>query len=123
MSTNKIDQARLQGMSYALRIIKEKGIEEFEKELRYRDKNGIGIPVKADEVNKNFHKVTDQMIKLTLTASCAVLLDEFDFTHDDLVRFRDRYELKSACIGESYASWQDYIDILQNEAGITITLA
>ena len=110
-------------MSYALRIIKEKGIEEFEKELRYRDKNGIGIPVKADEVNKNFHKVTDQMIKLTLTASCAVLLDEFDFTHDDLVRFRDRYELKSACIGESYASWQDYIDILQNEAGITITLA
>lgn len=119
---NKTDTARLQGMQYAVRIIKEKGLDEFEKELRFRNRNGIGIPIKAEEVNRNYHKIIDRMITLTLTASCAVLLDEFDFTHDDLERFRDRYETKSACIGDNYASWQDFIDILAEEAGITVSL-
>lgn len=119
---NKTDSARIQGMQYAARVIKEKGLDEFTKELKYRDRSGIAIPIKAEEVNRNFHKIIDQMITLTLTASCAVLLDEFDFSHDDLQRFRDRYELKSACIGDNYASWQDFIDILAEEAGITVSL-
>ena len=119
---NKIDTARLQGMQYAVRIIKEKGLEEFEREMKFRNKNEIAIPIKAEEVNRNFFKVIDQMVTLTLTASCAVLLDEFDFSHDDLQRFRDRYEMKSACIGDNYASWQDFIDILAEEAGITVSL-
>ena len=122
MALNKIDSARIQGMAYALRIIKEKGIEEMEKELRYRNASGISLPIKAEEVNKNYKQIIDQMITLTLTAACVTLLDEFEFTFEDLLRFRDHYERKSACIGERYATWQDFLDILKEEAGITVTL-
>lgn len=122
MSLNKIDLARLQGMAYALRVIKESGVEEFEKELKLRAASGIAIPIKAEEINRNYKKIVNMVLSLTLTASCVVLLDEFDFKHEDLERFRDHYERKSACIGENYATWQDFIDILREEAGIFISL-
>lgn len=44
MGNNKEESARREGMAYALRIAKEKGIEALEKELEFR--NITNIPIK-----------------------------------------------------------------------------
>ena len=38
-------QGRTEGMELALRIAKDKGIEELEKEVRFRQKTGISLNV------------------------------------------------------------------------------
>lgn len=45
-------QGRTEGMELALRIAKDKGIEELEKEVRFRQKTGISLNVTRQELNK-----------------------------------------------------------------------
>ena len=47
MRNNKEESARREGMAYALRIAKEKGIEALEKELEFR--NITNIPIKVSK--------------------------------------------------------------------------
>ena len=51
MGNNKEESARREGMAYALRIAKEKGIEALEKELEFR--NITNIPIKISGRRQN----------------------------------------------------------------------
>lgn len=50
-------QGRTEGMELALRIAKDKGIEELEKEVRFRQKTGISLNVTRQELNKASNKI------------------------------------------------------------------
>ena len=50
-SRNKEMQARTEGMAYALRIAKEKGIEELEKEIKFRNLTGISLNLSRKDLN------------------------------------------------------------------------
>ena len=50
-SINKEMQARTEGMTYALRIAKEKGLEELEKEIKFRNLTGISLNLSRKDLN------------------------------------------------------------------------
>ena len=50
MGNNKEESARREGMAYALRIAKEKGIEALEKELEFRNITNIPIKISKGQV-------------------------------------------------------------------------
>ena len=38
-------KGRTEGMEFALRLVKDKGIEELEKEIKFRNRTGISLNV------------------------------------------------------------------------------
>ena len=50
---SKLDQymqGRTEGMEFALRLAKDKGIEELEKEVRFRNRTGVSLNLTRQEI-------------------------------------------------------------------------
>ena len=112
-----LDSARLQGMQYALRRINETGLDEFEKELKWRSSVRIGVNLRPQELIESWQKI---QTKLDATMRCMAILtlhDEFDFDREELQRFVSRWNLKAECLLENYAKWDDYIRLVEEITG------
>lgn len=114
------DQARLDGMAYALKQIKAEGIEAFERELRMRGRRDLAIPISQQDLIAGSQRIKEMTLDTVLTMSVAVLHDEFDFGKVRCKRFCDRYNSKSQCLLEDLASWQDYTDMIKQELDLEI---
>lgn len=119
---NKEEQARREGMAYALRIAKEKGIDALEEDLKMR--NTIGLPVGVDRKalnqfteNVKFNTVDTMVILMAVT-----LHDEFGFGEKRVQRAIDRFMFKANCLDEDYTTWQEQIEILKEELGIELSI-
>lgn len=120
--TSKEEQARLQGMSYALRVAKEKGIDGLEQELKRRQAYNIPIRISNKELQEFTTNAKNMMLDTILILASVTLHDEFGFGHDRLNRFKERFNFKAECIGDSFTDWQDQIDILKEECGLEYSI-
>ena len=119
---DKEEQARREGMAYALRIAKEKGLDALEEDLKMR--NAIGLPVGVDRKalnqfteNVKFNTVDTMVILMAVT-----LHDEFGFGEKRVQRAIDRFMFKANCLDEDYTTWQEQIEILKEELGIELSI-
>ena len=120
--TSKEEQARLQGMSYALRVAKEKGIDGLEEELKRRQAYNIPIRISNKELQEFTDNAKNMMLDTILILASVTLHDEFGFGHDRLNRFKERFNFKAECIGDDFTDWQDQIDILREECGLEYSI-
>ena len=122
MSKSKEEQARREGMSYALRYAREHGLDALEEDLRKR--GAYNIPVRIDD--KALKEFTDNaknmMLDTILILASVTLHDEFGFGKKRLEQFKKRFNFKAECIGEDFASWQDMIEILRDECGLEYSI-
>lgn len=119
---NKEEEARRSGMAYALKIAKEKGVEELEKELRFRNITKAPLMVPKSEVDRFCAEVKNNCVTTFKVMTMLVLHDEFGFGQKRLEQFQERFMLKTECITEDYATWQDYQDILNEECRMKIDM-
>lgn len=120
--TSKEEQARREGMSYALRYAKEHGLEALEQDLKKRGAYNIPIRISDKELKEFTDNAKMMLLDAVLILSSMTLHDEFGFGKERLSRFIERFNQKAECIGEDYTSWQDQIDILKEECGIEFQL-
>lgn len=120
--TSKEEQARLQGMSYALRVAKEKGIDGLEQELKRRQAYNIPVKISNKDLQEFTTNAKNMMLDTILILASVTLHDEFGFGHDRLNRFKERFNFKAECIGEDFTDWQDQIDILREECGLEYSI-
>ena len=120
--TSKEEQARREGMSYALKVAKEKGIDGLEEELKRRQAYNIPIRISNKELQAFTDNAKNMMLDTILILASVTLHDEFGFGHDRLNRFKERFNFKAECIGEDFTDWQDQIDILREECGLEYSI-
>lgn len=120
--TSKEEQARREGMSYALKVAKEKGIDGLEEELKRRQAYNIPIRISNKELQEFTDNAKNMMLDTILILASVTLHDEFGFGHDRLNRFKERFNFKAECIGDSFTDWQDQIDILKEECGLEYSI-
>lgn len=106
-------EARMNGMDYALRRIKEIGIDEFEKELEWRGRKNYSVHITSREAIN----AAEQAYKHIRIGALITLYDEFDFDKKMLDRFNERYNDKMDSLNKGYVNWGDYEDIIVNEIG------
>lgn len=117
-----MQQYRTDGMEYALRIVKEKGIEALEKEVKVRTWSGISLRITAEEINEASEKIKHMVLDTMTIMTVLTLHDEFGFGRKRIQQFLDRFTLKAECILEDYATWQDYQGIIRKELGFDLNL-
>ena len=113
-------RGRTEGMELALRIAKDKGIEELEKEVRFRSRTGISLNLTRQEIASGSEKIKNMMFDTMMAMSLMVLHDEFEFGKKRLERFQKRFAEKALCLSEDYCDWIDIIDALEEETGIKL---
>lgn len=121
----KVDReamARLDGMDYALRRIKSIGIEEFEKELRNRNKSGMSLPLDNKQMQKELQKHQSAVLEFSLVLALATLHDEFGFGEKRAKKFRDLYMTGVDYINQGYAYLEEYKQGIKEQLGIEVNL-
>lgn len=99
---SKLDQymqGRTEGMEFALRLAKDKGIEELEKEVRFRNRTGVSLNLTRQEIAAGSDKIKNMTFDTMLAMSLMTLRDEFTFGKKRLERFKDRFTEKSCISG------------------------
>lgn len=117
---SKVDEmntARLQGMDYAFRQIKKEGLDEFEKELRWRMNHGISLRLTQKELDKSSMEFKQQFVAMTVCVAILVLHDEFGFGKKRLKQFENRYNVKSESLLSDYVNWDDYVGLVSEITG------
>lgn len=118
----KEDNARLDGMAYALKQIKANGVEAFEKELAMRGRRGLAIPVSQADLMAGSQRIKEMTLDTVLTLAVATLHDEWQFGKKRCKRFADRYSLKAACLADNLVSWDDYTQMIKDELDLKIEI-
>lgn len=116
------EQARREGMAYALRVAKEKGIDGLEAELRFR--NATKLPTAVDRAicDECLDEIKVNVLDTVIVLMAATLYDEFDFGQKRVQRAIDRFEEKAECMSEGYCSWQDHIKMIKDNMGIELRI-
>lgn len=109
-----LNDARLQGMAYALNRIREIGAEEFDKEMAWRTRGTITAVMTPQEILENQRHVRlayDLILRALMIVS---LHDEFDFGQQRLDRLFKRYNLKASCLEERYVTWGEIMNLAKD---------
>ncbi|WP_331654029.1 hypothetical protein [Anaerotignum propionicum] len=115
-------KGRNDGLALALKIVKEGGIEALEKEVKFRGVTNIHTPLAQKDLEKALAPIKEHTIKTILAMSIHVLYDEFDFRTARLSRFRERFNLKVACLLDDLVSWDDIVKDIEKKTKIVIAL-
>ena len=121
-SRNKEMQARTEGMAYALRIAKEKGIEELEKEIKFRNLTGISLNLSRKDLNTASEKIKEMTMDTFTILTVAVLHDEFGFGERRCQRFIDLLISLAECMIDDFCTWDDYIQTIKEELKLELQI-
>lgn len=113
---------RSAGMILAYDIVKEGGIEALRKEIRFRNISGINVGISQKELDDQTDKIKKRTLDTVLVMAVAVLRDEFNFGKKRCSRFIERFNKKADCLMVDMASWDDYIQMIQEEIGIELVI-
>lgn len=111
---SKEEIGRREGMAYAYKLVKEKGIEALEEDLRMRNIYNIPIRVTKDDLKK----VDERLISFILLETLVTLRDYFGFGRQRALKFKDCFEKKCQLIAEDWTNWADQAWIVATELGI-----
>lgn len=120
MGRDKIYEARIQGMHYALAQIQKNGVEDFKEELAWRQSFGVKILQTEKELKDYADTIIDRSMQVILVFAVAVLHDEFGFGEKRCRQFIERFNLKTSCLAEDYLSWDEQVQIVEEELGIHV---
>ena len=116
---DKEEQARREGMAYALRIAKEKGIDALEEDLKMRNATNIPIGLTKKVIDKWCNGMKAQTIDSIGILAMVTLRDGFGFGTKRLNKFRDIFNNKTECLmNPDWTTWEDQLEILKEECGI-----
>lgn len=118
----EIEQARRDGMGYALRIAREKGIKGLEDEIRFRNISRVSVAMSTKEYIELREKMGKKISQVVLTLSEITLRDEFGFGKSRLEKFADRLNEKAGCVAEGYTTVEEQLEILEKETGMLAKL-
>ena len=109
-------------MAYALKVAKEKGIEGLEEELRFRNALRMPIGFSRKDCDECIDRIKINVVDTVTIMAAITLRDEFGFGRERIQRFTDRFNFKTDCLLEDYATWDDNIQILKDECGLDYVL-
>lgn len=114
----ELEQARRDGIGYALGIVREKGIEGLEEEIKFRNISRVSVAMSGKEYIELRENLGKKITQVVLTLAEITLRDEFGFGKARLEKFADRLNEKADCIAKGYTTVEEQLEILEKETGM-----
>ena len=115
---NKEYQARMDGMLFAHKIVKEQGLEALTKEIKMRNILKLDLWARKGEIEEAHNNIATNCYQTVLVTMLYTLHDAFGFGKSRLHKFKDAFDKYTEDIvnldrwGEHYASFQEYAKFL-----------
>lgn len=119
---SQYEQARRDGMAYALKIAEEGGVEALREEMRLRNYTKAPIGMEKKYLNEFADNCKHAIVSTVKIAALMALRDEYEFGSKRLIRFLDRFESNCESIMGGWAEWMDFVDTLKAETGLDLTV-
>ena len=122
--SSKEFEARMQGMLYAHKIAKERGLDELEKEIKLRGILKLDIWADKKEVDELYDTLSTNLYQHMLATVMYSLNREFGFGKDRLMRFKREFDrnvkmlMKLDWMGEHYTTFEDWGIELNQKFGL-----
>lgn len=122
--SNKEFEARMQGMLYAHKIAKERGLDELEKEIKLRGILKLDIWADKKEVDALYDTLSTNLYQHMLVTIMYSIHREFGFGRDRLMRLKKEFDknvkmlLKLDWMGEHYTTFEDWGIELNQKFGL-----
>lgn len=120
MKISKEEQARRDGMAYALKVAKEKGIDGLEDEIKRRGCSIAPCTISQKELNELKKNISDNAIVSITAMSAYVLRWKFGFGDKRINRFKDYVNDLADSIVRNYLTVDDILEELKNDYGIDL---
>lgn len=115
---SKEEQARREGMAYALRFAREKGLDALEADLKMRNAIDLPLMVSKADLDKFSDNVKYNTVLYVKILMAVTMHDEFGFGNKRIKQMFERFDNKAECIAEDYSTWEEQISIIAEECGI-----
>jgi hypothetical protein len=115
---SKEEQARREGMAYALRLAKEKGIDALEEDLKMRNAIDLPLRVSKADLSKFSENVKYNIVFYIKVLMAVTMHDEFGFGNKRIKQMFKRFDLKAECLADDYTTWDEQVSIIAEECGI-----
>lgn len=115
-------KGRTEGMEFALRLVKDKGIEELEKEIKFRNRTGISLNVTRQELNAASGRIKEMTLDTFTILGVAALHDAFGFGEKRCQRFMDKMGEGAEYLMNDLDTWEDYISAIKEELGMNLKI-
>lgn len=117
------ERGRNDGLALAGKIVRRGGgIEELEKEMKFRGVTGIHTAIAKKELEQATMAIKEMTLDTMLLLSVAVLHDEFGFGGKRCQRFIDRANRIAGSLADDMATWEDYRKMVKEEMGIEMVI-
>lgn len=118
MAMDKLEESRREGMAYALKIAKTKGIEGLEEECKFRGATKMPLALPKNAIDECVLKIKENTIDTITILSAITLRDQFGFGAERIKRYIERFNSKAECLMDDYTTWDEQIEILKEECGL-----
>lgn len=115
---SKEELARREGMSYALRVAREKGIDGLEEELKFRQAHDVPLKISQTELENFAESIKHTVMDTVLLMSSYVLRDNFGFGTKRMNRFIRKFNEYTESLVGGYVKWKDIAEAMTAETGI-----
>lgn len=128
MSNNKrkiqeYNNARNDGMEFALRIVEEKGIDALKEEIKFRKFMPLPTVVSREMFLDAMMKFKDDTLDLIKLVSTCALDREFEFNAEQLGRYNERFDLLMECLDDKENVLPiELLENLKEETGYNLVL-
>lgn len=113
---NEIIQLRNEGMAYALKIAKEDGLEELERQVKMRGYLRASVKFTREELYQSIQNVSERVYNNMLTMWYAVFHDRLGYGGKRLHQLKQWFDEKVYIVGEQspmghkWATFEDYAE-------------
>lgn len=102
------ERGREDGLTLALRIVKQGGIEALEREVKFRGITGIHTSLAAKDLDKASQKIKEMTLDTFTILSIAALHDAFGFGQKRCQRYMDKVAEGADLLMDDLATWPDF---------------
>lgn len=123
----KEEKWRMEGASYALRIVREKGIDGLEQDLKMRGALNIPLTVKSKDLEEMYYQLARRIMNSIKTVAMWTLYEQ-GWRKTRLKRFEEQMDKHSAmCLeidryGNSYVTLLDMAKEMNETCGVCATM-
>lgn len=116
------ERGREDGLTLALRIARQGGLEALEREVKFRGITGIHTSLAAKDLDKASEKIKQMTLDTFTILSIATLHDTFGFGQTRCQRFMDKVAEGADLLMDGLATWPDYIESIKEELGMELEI-
>lgn len=119
---SEYQRGREDGLDFALRIVRQDGLQGLEDEVKFRNITGISTSLAKKDLNQASMAIKERTLDTFTILGIAVLHDEFGFGEKRIQRFMEGLNKGANYLLDDLATWDDYIQAIKEETGLKLEI-